>query len=272
MKIIGKQRDYYDSVLAHGFDEDLIFVRENQEHELFFQNKEHAVERKLYEMLLETSTSRWSTRPCLPSFGLNDWIYRPGAMAVRDVLQASPACIVFCGKIYRFVHFEVTVPQHERTYQPGETYHHSVFIYNEQQMHQFVGKYKKYIEAYNRGCRTSFEEKVVPSVVKFVADNGKHNDDVASYLYEKKIAYALFLPRQSHHAFKVDAYVEYHPLLKDYGFVHAVDPFTAYQEISMFIGNLPKDPNFMVTLSDKEELYKKGFDNWSFKRPPTKKR
>jgi len=56
------------------------------------------------------------------------------------------------------------------------------------------------------------------------------------------------------------------PKLKDYDFVKAVDPATAFQEIYMYkagvLGNTEVDT---VQISDKDMLKQKGFDKWSFK-------
>jgi len=57
------------------------------------------------------------------------------------------------------------------------------------------------------------------------------------------------------------------PMLKDYGFASLVDPYTAYQEISMYLGNqmaIQMNPN--VKRTDNDIRDSKGFDNWSFRR------
>lgn len=55
--------------------------------------------------------------------------------------------------------------------------------------------------------------------------------------------------------------------LKDVGFPKVLDPYTAFQELSMFVGGvLPRDPNPMVELTEKEVVAKHGFNKWSFRR------
>lgn len=61
------------------------------------------------------------------------------------------------------------------------------------------------------------------------------------------------------------------PELKDFNFQSIIDPFTAYQEIVMWLGNkavneYPPQITDNIVLRDS-----KGFDNKSFKRRPTKK-
>lgn len=57
------------------------------------------------------------------------------------------------------------------------------------------------------------------------------------------------------------------PCLKDLGFATQVDPYTAYQELSMYLGNnmaIQMDPN--TDRSDELIRDQKGFDEWSFRK------
>lgn len=59
--------------------------------------------------------------------------------------------------------------------------------------------------------------------------------------------------------------------LKDINFPKILDAFTAYQELSMWVGGvLPKNENGMATISDKDKVAKHGFDKWSFRKMPHK--
>ena len=56
------------------------------------------------------------------------------------------------------------------------------------------------------------------------------------------------------------------PTLRSYQFFKVIDPFTAYQELSMFLGNnlvTQKDPNPPISDVDKRDTH--GFNEWSFK-------
>lgn len=57
------------------------------------------------------------------------------------------------------------------------------------------------------------------------------------------------------------------PNLKEHEFYRVVDPYQAFQELSMFIsgilgGNSPE----MVEISDQDKIHKAGFDKWSFRK------
>lgn len=62
-------------------------------------------------------------------------------------------------------------------------------------------------------------------------------------------------------------------LLKDYGFYKFFDTYTAFQEIHMYLGGVLGFGNPHVPVPDDKTMRDiKGFDNWSFKKLPSKKR
>jgi hypothetical protein len=66
-----------------------------------------------------------------------------------------------------------------------------------------------------------------------------------------------------------DWQIEANPRLNEWGFQKMIDPWTAYQELDMFVGtNLVKqmDPN--VHIPDEIKAESHGFNKWSFRRPP----
>jgi hypothetical protein len=63
------------------------------------------------------------------------------------------------------------------------------------------------------------------------------------------------------------------PLLRPFEFQRIVDPYTAFQELSMYIGGIlgnlnPKVPD----VSNEDLIVAKGFDKWSFRKESTKSR
>jgi hypothetical protein len=63
------------------------------------------------------------------------------------------------------------------------------------------------------------------------------------------------------------------PILKEYEFYKVVDSFTAFTELQMFIGGvLGVGEKEIVEIEDKYKIGQHGFDKWSFRREPTKKR
>ncbi len=55
--------------------------------------------------------------------------------------------------------------------------------------------------------------------------------------------------------------------LFDIDFQKVVDPYTAYQELDMFIGGVLSAPsNPMIPITDKDRIKQHGFDKWSFRK------
>jgi hypothetical protein len=63
------------------------------------------------------------------------------------------------------------------------------------------------------------------------------------------------------------------PRLADLNFQEFLDPYTAFQNLSMFIGGVLGQPDAeMVQLTDKDLINKHGFDpKWGFRKPPETK-
>jgi hypothetical protein len=60
--------------------------------------------------------------------------------------------------------------------------------------------------------------------------------------------------------------------LREYDFVRIKDVYTAFQEISMFLGSLAFPNKTIPHVSDDDMAAAKGFDKWSFRKPPGKKK
>lgn len=62
------------------------------------------------------------------------------------------------------------------------------------------------------------------------------------------------------------------PILKEYEFYKVIDSFTAFQEISMFIGGvLGIGEKEIIEVEDKYKIPQHGFDKWSFRKESVKK-
>jgi hypothetical protein len=94
------------------------------------------------------------------------------------------------------------------------------------------------------------------------------------YLYELFFKYKTpcYIIKHFLHSNESDRVI-INPNLKKYKFYKIKDAFTAYQEISMFLGgvlSMPFKP--VVDIEDKYKIQSHGFDKWSFKKLPTKRR
>ena len=60
--------------------------------------------------------------------------------------------------------------------------------------------------------------------------------------------------------------------LKELDFFRIVDTFTAFQELQMYFGAMAQPNKPIPPVSDKDMVSIKGFDKWSFRKPPKKQR
>ena len=67
---------------------------------------------------------------------------------------------------------------------------------------------------------------------------------------------------------KTQAKIVYNACLKDLEFFRLFDTYTAFQEISMFLGGLAVPLKEIPHVPDKIMVGAKGFDQWSFRKPP----
>lgn len=64
--------------------------------------------------------------------------------------------------------------------------------------------------------------------------------------------------------------VEVNPSLSRLQLYQEFAPWQVYQELSMFLGNLANPDNTPVTISDKDRIAQHGFDEYSFRKAPSR--
>ena len=62
--------------------------------------------------------------------------------------------------------------------------------------------------------------------------------------------------------------IVYNECLKELEFFRLIDTFTAYQELQMYFGAMAQPNKPIPQVSDKDMISIKGFDKWSFRKPP----
>jgi len=248
MKIISKFQDYYDIGIAYGVDEKLRFER-----------RETCIEEHLE---YDNHTS---------------YIFYKKHQYYR--LKLFYCHVGFCGKIYPFVQVKI-----EKIDKRGKATHYDLeredSFYTFEAFDTFfdtwVDTRKEWIVAYNdyngyHEKREYFRKKeFMAGIVKF---------------YKKRVLKESDIFRKHHISYFVLVYEEVvvdnkpyikvktitTPQLKKYKFAKAVPPMQAFQEISMFLGQLNLSEDNTVTIEDKYLAQGKGFDCYSFKKMPSKK-
>ena len=244
MKIISKFQDYYDIGIAYGVDEKLRFVRQSTE--------------------VKTSLSTKTTAI------IN---YKKASLNYKIILYFE--LIVFCGTIFpyvRVVHKQIYT-RDKKLYTRDEE---QDFFYSLESLNIFfVKKYKalneiKYSQAYyNHGWRSETLEDRIKEFFMGVYT------EMLTIFDKYKVPY--FSIEQSY-IFNENNYMRINytckllPQLKAYKFAKIVPPMQAFQEISMYLGQLDLAEDNTVTIEDKYLAQGKGFNCYSFKKMPTKKK
>jgi hypothetical protein len=84
-----------------------------------------------------------------------------------------------------------------------------------------------------------------------------------SYIFDENRS-PIFVYKQSSISFNTG--------LKQYEFYRIFDPYTAYQELNMFMSNMAHPNKPIPTVSDEDMLQAKGFDRWSFRKEKKKEK
>lgn len=231
MRIIGGH-DYYDGAMAYGRDEAIVFVRHGRE-----------VDRKLVPIaapaphfrLRMRKSRRWNSLPIERTGPNNCFRYVPNNHETWDVQALS---VVFCGRLYRAIRII-------ETFDGRETRRH---FWRQSEFTEWLDEH---------GVVTDFDwgKRGVP--LSYLVGPQPPLDKVATeWVSANSIVTAIALPAPGETAWHMNS-----SGLKDIEFYRVFDPWSAWQEISMFVGGvLPAQGREMVTISDKVRLEKHGFD------------
>lgn len=255
MRIISKFRDYYDNVQGMGSDQTDVYLRENTE-----VRGEELVQ---YSGLMDSLEK-------IPHSLSYSW--KSGQY--EEYYRLYPVLIGFCGKTHLVYRYEA----------PNETLH----FYSAAEVDEFVDgvlkeKYdlKKYFPQrmkswekrwFNRGWglgRHEFNQVKVAEAFEKVSKL-----DLTDYFQHGKAPTFVLRRRELNRTdFASSFVVSFNAPLAEYDFVKIIDPYTAFQEISMYrTGVLGTGENEMVTISDEDKRDSKGFDESSFKKAPGQKK
>lgn len=231
MRIISG-RDYYDNALAYGRDETILFVRER--------------DRWLKDA--EVPSGLKYVRPYISLREINkktDVAYRGENIYVVDGRKyfLNALTVMFCGKVYHGISIE----------QDGGG---TVYFWQKDQFEEFIGKLG--LECYRHSYRFDIDPKTF-----FDPYNAPRT--LMDWLIDMHITLAVRFPSKQPEKWSINS-----DRLKEVQFYRALDAFTAFQEISMWIGGvIPGHGNQMVAIPDIIRIEKHGFDKkFSFRKQP----
>jgi hypothetical protein len=248
MRIKSDFHDYYDSIQSFGQDQSLIYIRKKID----------------FPVATELKTKKLP----FPSVSLD----RDHSFARHGDLPTSARFYVigFAGKVYPL--FEL-IWCYDYPYEKR-----SEFCYSMVDIDRTIEKHcnKKAQESYNefvlrkKRSRDYWRWRNIAikraTFVEFFDIWGQEDQTIkAAPLFEK---YPVWVIEERRDGW----YVCYNCNLKPFKFFKVKDPMTAYQEINMFLSNIAVPQKPIPVPSDKDMVSIKGFDKFSFRKEPSKKK
>lgn len=171
----------------------------------------------------------------------------------QDLGALFPLTLVFCGRRYPGAHFQ----------RAGEDH----FFFSADAVDAFLRAH--HITHINLDKVSRWERKTTP-MRRFLANQGEPASRAVVEIVEANrwpiLVYAPSL-------FGKDTPLMRDVCLKDLGFFRVVDAYTAFQDIAQFLARLAAPENQpAVQIQDADMVRAKGFDQWSFRKLPSKHR
>ena len=253
MYIISKFHDYYDSSCAFGIDKTIIYKRKSEESPIGYTSVPYTYENKgvLYDMPTNVHN-----------------LYKTMAYGRMNNYNIRKFIIGFCGDFYPGYAMSCNYKPYVICWNSSDIIRFFLTNKLDDEYNSFVeSRSSKDVINRHRGHRytshTIWQQDVAHTWNTNIAP-----DDTEFHKYKTPI----IVYQQSTELGNTDLVRIINPMLKQYAFARMADPFTAFQEIQMYIsGVLGTNENDMVQISDTDMRDAKGHDNMSFKKYPTKR-
>lgn len=242
MRIISPFHDYYDSAMATGTDERSVFLRRPEGNAL---PTGHAM--TIWENPLKPWVQRVQAAHVDPF----------GDMVVgrrQREKTADPGLVLFAGRAYPFMAVQETARDDEPT-----------FVWSLDELVAWLAERGEKLEERRRPWGGKKTDK--QRMEEWFACRGA---DVTEAMAKAHVAIVLI----EDHGFvwgrtQKAGQMIINPRLEPYGFARQLDPWTAYQELSMFVEGVLRHPDPVTEpISDQDRLVQHGFDHWSFRKLP----
>lgn len=290
MRIISKFKDYYDSALAYGFENDRVLVRHNQAWNARgeghpatvpvspFLEKLQSLAKKVPAFTAFGTHGRYNTRPKDAHLQITPIVFCVGgritkALWVLDIKsvrlnnqsqERSYERYSSYGSRYREPYIPGLNPAVERltpsTYQlhPTETLRHDGPIFDAKEFEVLLEPWVKHYEPLSNSNYSHDTKLDSISLLK------KWLEEPAPDLYAEAITEQVSVVVAHAYGLAVN------PSLKDWRFFKYWDAATCMQELSMFVGNMSHPDCTPEAMPDKYRVQSHGFNEQSFRKQPTK--
>ena len=253
MKIYSKFKDYYDIALVHGSQENLLFERKLQNIDI---RKDSRINEKFTSLQLTAMKIHQEMKSLSATY------------EIERKFKLHPMMVIFCGKVYPGFH--VTHESMGASIVPVKTV--DGCFYDMDSLSSYFRKNESNIkdlkeEKRSRWNSLYFGEKTTKKIEDFFSISGSNKFE--NDLLEYKIITAVVTSYQNSEG----EHFTINLPLKEVDFYRKFDPWQAHQEISMYIGGvLAPESKPMIKVADKYKIMGHGFDDMSFRKPPSKLR
>ena len=238
MRIISKFSDYYDSCLSYGHDETVTYLR-NLTHFPEVTSDTPNVIRELFKWYSDNRSGR--------SLPIRNFVFKKTSYVPTELT------LLFCGKVYRGIMVSESntweLPYNTTTYIWDID---SAVKYFSERGIDMSSKYRQYW--YGGSSKYSREDTL--------REYYRCDPPNLDWMIANKITNILFNDRG----------VFVNPCLKDIQFFKAMDAFTAFQALDVWVsGTLSYPQNMIVEIEDKYRIEQHGFDmKYGFRKRPSK--
>ena len=250
MKIISKKKDYYDGVQTY-HDKRLIYIRKQQKFIIKNNQQLDKLNPNHVGLSLIEQTVKFKDILKLANNELEFYYsYLYGNDSFKK-FSNSLVFIGFCGKLYISLCFNIECMYVENNIPQ----HHS---YSIDDVNKLFNKYANNSEKKQYIKKKNFGNKLKAFITKLseYPKNVKHD-----LFFKFKTPVFIIIPNPHDE----DEFIV-NPNLKQLQFMKILDPYQTYQEIEMFLSGVLGDTNSnLTTISDRDMLFKKGFNDMSFK-------
>ena len=248
MYIISKKKDYYDSAVGMGIDKTIVYER-------------HPREEDCPSELSET-LNRYGGQ-----FSLNK--EKLGKKVVSCTTRFLH--IGFCGKIYVGIQLSKEIENKYAYENDKET----EILWNHDTIRKLLNADKdKAKYRWLRKDHTDLEvfDNYITKINAYDATKWFREFNAPIFALTSPPIDDKYWWRQEFGFTQSDAKMYINPILKEYQFAKVFDPYTAFQEIQMYVSGVlgvNKDgTEFPAT--EKQKVAQHGMDKWSFRKPPSK--
>lgn len=255
MRIVSKYKDYYDGIQSFGMDSKLVYER--------FENLVGIVKFKNYEQF---ESGLWESYLTVQHINILDEKYKDYRIKTEFIL------IGFCGKLFpcfSFLHINK-----EEEIKRVSTYSTDATLEYIQKIKDNFGKIE-FIEEYYQGCNPTKDEldKYFSHIV-YQQNYSQWFQEIEAPIFmlteNPELRYDI---EQRKWLNKDDLiYFKKNPKLETYQFYKVKDSYSAFQDLSQFLGGiLTKREKIESKLTDKEKVNQHGFDlKYGFRTRPNK--